>query len=265
MKKFEAGFIGAGNMGGALATAAAKQVTGERVAVACSSPAHSAAAERLGCRAAAPEEILGGSKFVFLGVKPQMIDGVVQSLAAPIAASESIFVSMLAGVQLERLERLLGADKKIIRILPNTACAVGQGVVLYCANGNVTDGDLAAFCALMAAAGIVDPISEALIDAGCAITGCGPAFAYMFIEALADAGVKYGMPRDVAYRMAAQGVVGSAKMVLETGKHPGALKDDVCSPGGTTIYAVSVLEEYGLRNAVIKACDACYEKCIDLK
>ena len=171
MKKFEAGFIGAGNMGGALATAAAKQVTGERVAVACSSPAHSAAAaERLGCRAAAPEEILGGSKFVFLGVKPQMIDGVVQSLAAPIAASESIFVSMLAGVQLERLERLLGADKKIIRILPNTACAVGQGVVLYCANGNVTDGDLAAFCALMAAAGIVDPISEALIDAGCAIT-----------------------------------------------------------------------------------------------
>lgn len=175
MKKFEAGFIGAGNMGGALATAAAKQVTGERVAVACSSPAHSAAAaERLGCRAAAPEEILGGSKFVFLGVKPQMIDGVVQSLAAPIAASESIIVSMLAGVQLERLERLLGADKKIIRILPNTACAVGQGVVLYCANGNVTDGDLAAFCALMAAAGIVDPISEALIDAGCAITGCGP-------------------------------------------------------------------------------------------
>ena len=107
MKKFEAGFIGAGNMGGALSTAAAKQVTGERVAVACSSPAHSAAAaERLGCRAAAPEEILGGSKFVFLGVKPQMIDGVVQSLAAPIAASESIFVSMLAGVQLERLERL---------------------------------------------------------------------------------------------------------------------------------------------------------------
>lgn len=100
-------------------------------------------------------------------------------------------MSMLAGVQLERLERLLGADKKIIRILPNTACAVGQGVVLYCANGNVTDGDLAVFCALMAAAGIVDPISEALIDAGCAITGCGPAFAYMFIEALADGGVKW--------------------------------------------------------------------------
>ena len=250
MKKFEAGFIGAGNMGGALATAAAKQVTGERVAVACSSPAHSAAAaERLGCRAAAPEEILGGSKFVFLGVKPQMID-----------ASESIFVSMLAGVQLERLERLLGADKKIIRILPNTACAVGQGVVLYCANGNVTDGDLAAFCALMAAAGIVDPISEALIDAGCAITGCGPAFAYMFIEALADGGVKCGLPRAKAIRYAAQMLAGSAEMVLQSGKHPEQLKDEVCSPGGSTIAGVDALEQHGFRGSCIAAVDAAFEK-----
>ena len=261
MAKYEAGFIGAGNMGGALATAAAKQVTGERVAVACSSPAHSAAAaERLGCRAAAPEEILGGSKFVFLGVKPQMIDGVVQSLAAPIAASESIFVSMLAGVQLERLERLLGADKKIIRILPNTACAVGQGVVLYCANGNVTDGDLAAFCALMAAAGIVDPISEALIDAGCAITGCGPAFAYMFIEALADAAVKHGVARADAYRMASQMIVGTGKLQLASGQHPGAMKDAVCSPGGTTIAGVAELERKGFRGAVIDAIDAIQNK-----
>ena len=234
MKKFEAGFIGAGNMGGALATAAA---------------------ERLGCRAAAPEEILGGSKFVFLGVKPQMIDGVVQSLAAPIAASESIFVSMLAGVQLERLERLLGADKKIIRILPNTACAVGQGVVLYCANGNVTDGDLAAFCALMAAAGIVDPIS-----AGCAITGCGPAFAYMFIEALADGGVKCGLPRAKAIRYAAQMLAGSAEMVLQSGKHPEQLKDEVCSPGGSTIAGVDALEQHGFRGSCIAAVDAAFEK-----
>ena len=108
-------------------------------------------------------------------------------------------------------------------------------------------------------------VPEKLMDVVVGVSGSAPAYIYMFIEALADAGVKYGMPRDVAYRMAAQSVVGSAKMVLETGKHPGALKDDVCSPGGTTIYAVAVLEEYGLRNAVIKASDACYEKCIDLK
>lgn len=112
---------------------------------------------------------------------------------------------------------------------------------------------------------MMEIVPEYMMNAVVCISSSAPAYIYMFIEALADAGVKYGMPRDVAYRMAAQGVVGSAKMVLETGKHPGALKDDVCSPGGTTIYAVSVLEEYGLRNAVIKACDACYEKCIDLK
>ena len=246
MMKYEAGFIGAGNMGGALASAAARQVTGEQIAVACSSPARSAAAaERLGCQAAAPEEILSSSKFVFLGVKPQMIDGVVQSLAAPIAASESIFVSMLAGVQLERLTRLLGADKKIIRILPNTACAVGKGVVLYCANGNV---------------GIVDPISEGLIDAGCAITGCGPAFAYMFIEALADGGVKCGLPRAKAIRYAAQMLSGSAEMVLQSGKHPEQLKDDVCSPGGSTIAGVDALEQHGFRGGCIAAVDAAFEK-----
>lgn len=261
MTKYEAGFIGAGNMGGALASAAARQVTGEKVAVACSSPAHSAAAaERLSCQAAAPEEILSGSKFVFLGVKPQMIDGVAQSLAAPIAASESIFVSMLAGVQLERLAHLLGADKKIIRILPNTACAVGQGVVLYCANGNVTDADLAAFCSLMADAGIVDHIPETLIDAGCAITGCGPAFAYMFMEALADGGVKCGLPRAKAIRYAAQMLAGSAEVVLQSGKHPEQLKDDVCSPGGSTIAGVDALEQRGFRGSCIAAVDAAFEK-----
>ena len=261
MMKYEAGFIGAGNMGGALASAAARQVTGEQVAVACSSPEHSAAAAgRLGCQAAAPEEILSGSKFVFLGVKPQMIDGVVQSLAEPIAASDGIFVSMLAGVQLERLARLLGADKKIIRILPNTACAVGQGVVLYCANGNVAEADLAAFRALMSDAGIVDPIPENLIDAGCAITGCGPAFAYMFIEALADGGVKCGLPRAKAIRYAAQMLSGSAEMVLQSGKHPEQLKDDVCSPGGSTIAGVDALEQHGFRGSCIAAVDAAFEK-----
>lgn len=261
MSKYEAGFLGAGNMGGALAAAAARQVTGERVAVSCSTPAHSAAAaERLGCLAAAPEEILRESRFVFLGVKPQMLDGVAQSLSAPIAASESVFVSMLAGVQLERLERTLGADKKIIRILPNTPCAVGQGVVLYCANARVTDDDLAAFCALMADAGIVDPVPEHLIDAGCAITGCGPAFAYMFIEALADGGVKCGLPRAKAIRYAAQMLAGSAEMVLRSGKHPGLLKDEVCSPGGSTIAGVDALEQRAFRGSCIAAVEAAFEK-----
>lgn len=262
MMQFEAGFIGAGNMGGALASAAARQVTGEKVAVACSSPAHSAAAaERLGCQAAAPEEILSSSKFVFLGVKPQMIDGVAQSLAAPIAASESIFVSMLAGVQLERLTHLLGADKKIIRILPNTACAVGQGVVLYCANGNVTDADLAAFCSLMADAGSVDHIPETLIDAGCALTGCGPAFAYMFMEALADGGVKCGLPRAKAIRYAGADACRQRGDGAAVRQAPGAAQGRCLQPrAGSTIAGVDALEQRGFRGSCIAAVDAAFEK-----
>ena len=254
------GFIGTGNMGGALASAAAKSAQAELLLANRTPEKAQALAEAIGARVCDNAAAAGEADHLFLGVKPQMIDGVVQSLAAPIAASESIFVSMLAGVQLERLERLLGADKKIIRILPNTACAVGQGVVLYCANGNVTEGDLAAFCALMAAAGIVDPISEALIDAGCAITGCGPAFAYMFIEALADGGVKCGLPRAKAIRYAAQMLAGSAEMVLQSGKHPEQLKDEVCSPGGSTIAGVDALEQHGFRGSCIAAVDAAFEK-----
>ena len=254
------GFIGCGNMGGTLAVAVSKSV-GDKIAVADFDRTKiENISKQTGADARTNTEIAAECKYIFLGVKPQMIDGVVQSLAAPIAASESIFVSMLAGVQLERLTRLLGADKKIIRILPNTACAVGKGVVLYCANGNVTEADLAAFRSLMADAGIVDPISEGLIDAGCAITGCGPAFAYMFIEALADGGVKCGLPRAKAIRYAAQMLSGSAEMVLQSGKHPEQLKDDVCSPGGSTIAGVDALEQHGFRGGCIAAVDAAFEK-----
>ena len=139
MAKYEAGFIGAGSMGGALAQAAVKTAGGGRVAVACSTPEHSEeAAARLGCAAETAETILWESRFVFLGVKPQMIAGVVKKLAGDIAGSDAIFVSMLAGTSLERLAELLGADKKIIRIMPNTPCAVGQGLTLVAPNDRVT-------------------------------------------------------------------------------------------------------------------------------
>ena len=195
MAKYEAGFIGAGNMGGALALAAAKKTGGDRIAVACSTRERSeAAAQRLGCTAETPQRILSDSRFVFLGVKPQMVVGVVESLKADILASEGIFVSMLAGVSLEKLALLLGADKKIIRIMPNTPCAVGQGLILYAANGRVSEDELCAFRELMAPAGALDELNEHLIDAASAVSGCGPAYAYLFIEALADGGVKNGLP-----------------------------------------------------------------------
>ena len=239
MAKYEAGFIGAGNMGGALALAAAKKTGGDRIAVACSTRERSeAAAQRLGCTAETPQRILSDSRFVFLGVKPQMVVGVVEGLKADILASKGIFVSMLAGVSLEKLALLLGADKKIIRIMPNTPCAVGQGLILYAANGRVSEDELCAFRELMAPAGALDELNEHLIDAASAVSGCGPAYAYLFIEALADGGVKNGLPRAKAQRYAAQMLLGSAEMALRTGRHPGQLKDEVCSPGGSTIAGV---------------------------
>ena len=261
MAKYEAGFIGAGNMGGALALAAAKKTGGDRIAVACSTRERSeAATQRLGCTAETPQRILSDSRFVFLGVKPQMVGGVVESLKADILASEGIFVSMLAGVSLEKLALLLGADKKIIRIMPNTPCAVGQGLILYAANGRVSEDELCAFRELMAPAGALDELNEHLIDAASAVSGCGPAYAYLFIEALADGGVKNGLPRAKAQRYAAQMLLGSAEMVLRTGRHPGQLKDEVCSPGGSTIAGVAALERSGFRSACIEAVDAAVEK-----
>lgn len=265
MKKYDAGFIGAGNMGGALAAAAINKVGGRKVAVACSTPASTAAkAKRLGCCAAAAEEILSDSSFVFLGVKPQKIESLVRELSGAISVSDSIFVSMLAGVSLEKLTLLLGEKRKVIRILPNTACAVGKGVMLLSANEYVTAEELAVFHELMELSGIIDAIDEPLIDAASAISGCGPAYAYMFIEALADGGVKCGVPRGKAIKYAAQMLSGAAELVLSSGKHPEQLKDEVCSPGGSTIAGVYELEEHGLRAGCIAAVEAAYEKNIEL-
>ena len=259
--QYEVGFIGAGNMGGALARAAVKTVGGAAVAVACSTAEHSAkAAKSIGCAAETAEAILRESRFVFWGVKPQMFAGVTAKLAEDIAASDAVFVSMLAGVSLDRLAEMLGGEKKIIRIMPNTPCAVGQGLILYAANGRVSEDELCAFRELMAPAGALDELNEHLIDAASAVSGCGPAYAYLFIEALADGGVKNGLPRAKAQRYAAQMLLGSAEMVLRTGRHPGQLKDEVCSPGGSTIAGVAALERSGLRSACIEAVDAAVEK-----
>lgn len=265
MIKYEAGFIGAGNMGGALALAASKKVGGDKVAVACSSAASTAsAAKRLGCKAAAAGEILAESRFVFLGVKPQKIDGVVASLTREISASDAVFVSMLAGVELSRLSTLLGENRKIIRIMPNTACAVGKGLLLMCANDRVDEEELAVFHELMERAGDIDAVDEGLIDAASAVSGCGPAYAYMFIEALADGAVKCGVPRAKALKYAAIMLSGASEMVLTSSKHPEQLKDEVCSPGGSTIAGVYALERGGFRAACISAVEEAYKRTKEL-
>ena len=265
MASYEAGFIGAGNMGGALAVAAVKQVGGARVAVTCSTPEHTAStAARLDCRPETAEKILANSRFVFLGVKPQAVSGVLAGLTEAVASSEAVLVSMLAGVTLERLADLLGADKKIIRIMPNTPCTVEEGLILYAANDRVSGEELDAFRGLMRAAGVLDELPEHLIDAASAVSGCGPAYAYLFIEALADGGVKCGLPRSKAIRYAAQMLRGSAALVLQSGKHPELLKDEVCSPGGSTMAGVAALEDRGFRGACIAAVEAACKRTKEL-
>ena len=170
-----------------------------------------------------------------------------------------VLCTMAAGLPMARIQEMAGGDYPVIRIMPNTPASVGEGMIQYC-SVNVTVEEEAAFCQLMAPAGRLDAVAEGMIDAASCVSGCGPAWVYQFIEALADGGVACGLPRAKAQEYAAQMVLGSAKLVLESGKHPGALKDAVCSPGGSTIQGVRVLEEHGLRGAVMDAVLAAYDK-----
>ena len=155
---------------------------------------------------------------------------------------------------------------RVVRAMPNTPALLGEGMTgAAWEEGSLTEEEESEIQAIFGACGRMVRVEERLMDAVGCVSGCSPAFVYMFIEALADGGVKYGLPRKTAYEMAAQAVLGSARMVLETGKHPGQLKDEVCSPGGTTIAGVSALEEGAFRSCVIRAADACYEKSTKIK
>lgn len=230
------------------------------VILTCKTEAHTrAAAERLGCASGPAAEIVRSSRFVFLGVKPQMLSALAEELGGVIGETECVLVSMLAGVTLERLEALF-PGKRILRIMPNTPCAVGSGMLFLCRGSLAAEQDAEAFRQLMACAGRIDEIPEKWMDAASAVAGCGPAFAYMFVQALADGGVECGLPRAKATEYAAQMLLGSAQMVLQTGAHPEKLKDDVCSPGGSTIAGVHALENAAFRAACMDAVTAAYER-----
>lgn len=256
------GFIGCGNMGGALARAACRGAGPQQVLISGRTPEKVARlAEELGCRPSTNEEIAQTCDFIFLGVKPQMMAGMLAQIA-PILRERAggfVLVSMAAGLTTGQILDMAGGAYPILRIMPNTPCAVGQGMVQYAAKG-LEAQQLNAILEGMAPAGRWDALDEGLIDAASSVSGCGPAFAYLFIESLADGAVACGLPRAKAQEYAAQMALGAARMVLESGQHPGALKDAVCSPGGTTIQGVRALEEHGFRAAVQSAVIAAFEK-----
>lgn len=258
------GFIGCGNMGGAIARAVCAAVGGENVILAnkTRSKAERLAGE-LGCRVGSNQDA-ARCDYLFLGVKPHMMAGVLQELQETLRENPCIIlVTMAAGLTMERIREMSGGDYAVIRIMPNTPAAIGEGMIQYCTL-DVSDEAEAEFLRIMAPAGRLDRLPENLIDAASAVSGCGPAFAAMFMEALADGGVACGLPRQKAVEYAAQMLCGSAKLLLENGMHPGQMKDAVCSPGGSTIQGVRTLEECGFRGAVTDAVIAAFEKNRDL-
>ena len=261
------GFIGTGNMGSAIAAATAR----------CGKH-HLLLSNRHPEKAAALAEKLGGeltdnwgaaqcADYLFLAVKPQMLREMLEGIRDVLAARKDRFVlvSMVAGADIARIRELSGGDWPVIRILPNTPAAIGEGMVFYSFSDNVSRDEAACFLDFMQGAGKLQELAEHQIDMGSAVAGCGPAFACMFMEALADGGVACGLTRRQAMEAAAQMLVGTGRLLQESGRHPGDLKDAVCSPGGATIQGVRVLEEEGFRGAVIDAVIAAYRAHLDLR
>ena len=267
MSNIKFGFIGAGNMGGALARAVALAVGSENVAVADKSlKTAQLLAEELKCSFCENNQIASNSKYIFLGVKPQVLPQVLEHLKPVLEKRNDrfILVTMAAGVKLSFFNDIFGKEYPIIRIMPNTPVSKGKGMIQYCENDAVFMDEINEFCDALKLAGRVDRLDEKLIDAASAVSGCGPAFAYLFAEALADAGVECGLPRNKALEYAGQMLSGAAELLLTTGKHPGVLKDEVCSPGGTTIAGVHALEDAGFRGAVMGAVKAAFDKTKEL-
>ena len=265
MKKI--GFIGAGNMGGAIlgGILKSKMMDNEHIMASAKSER---TMERLKNEynvhvTKDSKEVVEFSDIIVIGVKPNIYDEVLEEIK-DVIDNKKIIITIAAGKTIESVENIIGNDKKIVRTMPNTPSLVGEGMTSLSPNKNISKEELDFVKSLFDSLGKSEVVNEDLIHAVIGASGSSTAYAFMFIEAIADGAVRAGMPRDKAYKFAAQGVLGAAKMVLETEKHPGELKDMVCSPGGTTIEAVKVLEEEKFRGAVLKAVDSCINKSIEM-
>lgn len=260
------GFIGCGNM----ATAIIKGILGNGKVKAEEIIASDASMEALEkARKMKIETTLENCKVVekadiiFFAVKPQYIGNVIEEIRDTYDSNKMI-ISIVAGKTIAWYEEQFKKEIKLVRTMPNTPALVGEGMTAACGNKNISEKDLTTAVELLSCFGKVQVVGENLMDVVVSVSGSSPAYVFLFIEAMADAAVADGMPRALAYEFAAQSVLGSAKLMLETKMHPGVLKDMVCSPGGTTIEAVRVLEEKGMRSAVIEAMKACTKKSKEL-
>ena len=256
------GFIGTGNMASAMMGGIIKNnivPASEIIGADLFAPGREKVKESLGISVTASnKEVVEKAEVFVMSVKPQFYEDVINEIK-DIVREDQIVITIAPGKTLGWLEEKFGKPVKIVRTMPNTPAMVGEGMTAACCNTYVTEEDLDRAIELLRGFSRVEVVPERLMDSVVAVSGSSPAYVFMLIEAMGDAAVSGGMPRQQAYQFAAQAVLGSAKMVLETGKHPGELKDMVCSPAGTTIEAVRVLEERGFKSAVFEAMKVCEE------
>lgn len=256
------GFIGAGNMGSAIikGISAKKLLNSENIFISDATPAKAAQlAGEVGANTCGNVELTKACDIVFIAVKPNYVREVLDEIK-PYFDENKLLVSIAVGIPLSFYKYVLGESTRVIRVMPNTPALVGEGMSLISYEEEVTEEDVKNVKTLLGCTGLVEVLEERLMNEVTALTGSSPAYVFMFIEAMADAAVQSGIPRALAYRLAAQSVLGSAKMVIDTGKHPGELKDQVCSPAGTTIDAVYSLEKNGFRGIVMEAMGKCTDK-----
>lgn len=256
------GIIGAGNMAKAIIGGITSKGIIPGNEIICSSPVEAEREEvatRFGINATSDnKEVVEKSEMLLFAVKPQVIPEVIDEIKDDVK-DEQLIISIIAGKKISWFDEHFGRKLKIVRTMPNTPALVGEGMTGVSPSSTVEATELEQALTILNAFGKAEVVPEKLMDAVCAVSGSSPAYVFMMIEAMADGAVKLGMPRPQAYKFAAQAVLGSAKMVLETGKHPAELKDMVCSPAGTTIEAVQVLEESGFRASLIDAMEAAAE------
>ena len=252
------GFIGCGNMGGAIARALSNST--KDITLSDISGKDQILAAELGVSFGDNAFVTTNCRRIFLAVKPHLMKGVLAPLQKNFADKKPLLITMAAGLEIKQIEEFAGTRLPIIRIMPNTPTAIGKGVIQYCRNDLVDDDTLEDWLADMAPCGLLDALDEHLIDAASAVSGSGPAYMYVFLEALADGAVACGVPRAKAYEYAAMTMIGSAEMYLQTKNHPGALKDAVCSPGGSTIAGLRAMEEGGFRSAAMEGVIATFQR-----